>query len=114
MDGEKTEGLSFGMRSLSTGLEEEAQTPLEFGLEQNYPNPFNPTTTIRYQLAEATPVNLTVYDLNGRVVATLVDKQQNAGTYVVTLDAAKLASGVYMYRLQAGGKTFTQKFTLIK
>jgi hypothetical protein len=115
IDGLVVKGLNFGLfGSMATNLDDEMGLPVEFSLDQNYPNPFNPTTSIRYELAESIQVTLTVYDMNGRVVATLVDKQQNAGAYTVVFDATKLASGVYVYRLQAGSHVFTQKLTLIK
>jgi hypothetical protein len=114
LDGQVLSGLNFGIISVTTSLEEDTTTPREFGLDQNYPNPFNPTTTIRYRLAESTAVTLTVYDMNGRVVSTLVNDRQNAGEYTVAFDASSLASGVYVYRLVAGSHVFTQKLTLIK
>jgi Secretion system C-terminal sorting domain len=77
--------------------------PTQFALFQNYPNPFNPTTEISYQLPEDSHVTLKVYDELGKEVATLVNEQQKAGEYSVQLsaDSYHLASGVYIYRLQA-------------
>ncbi len=114
LDGQVLSGLNFGIVSVTTSLEDDTTMPREFGLDQNYPNPFNPTTTIRYRLAESAAVSLTVYDMNGRVVSTLVNDRQNAGEYTVAFDASSLASGVYVYRLVAGTHVFTQKLTLIK
>lgn len=79
------------------------EVPLVFALEQNYPNPFNPSTTIRFTLAENGPVNLKVYDVLGREVATIVNENLNAGRHTRMLNAGGLASGVYLYRLQSGG-----------
>ncbi|MFN3386137.1 MAG: alpha-amylase family glycosyl hydrolase [Candidatus Thermochlorobacter sp.] len=91
-------------------------TPQVFALEQNYPNPFNPTTTIRYQLPQATTVSLKVFDVLGREVATLVNARQAAGQYSVQFSAGDkaLSSGVYFYRLQAGNFVETKKMVLIK
>lgn len=89
--------------------------PMEFSLSQNFPNPFNPSTTIRYTLPEAVPVRVEVFNILGQRVATLVNEPlQEAGYYAVTFDGQRLASGVYMYRIQAGSYTQTHKMTLIK
>jgi hypothetical protein len=85
-----------------------------FELAQNYPNPFNPTTSIRYQIPTAETVNLKVYDILGKEVATLVNGRQEAGNYTVPFNAVRLASGVYFYRLQAGGFVETRKMLLVK
>jgi hypothetical protein len=88
--------------------------PQTIELNQNYPNPFNPTTTIRYGVPEAGPVSLEVFNMLGKRVATLVNENQNAGTYDVDFNAGNLTSGVYVYRLSVRGKTKTKKLTLIK
>ncbi len=85
-----------------------------FSLSQNYPNPFNPTTTISYSIAKQGLVTLNVYNMLGQRVATLVDKLQNAGEYSVNFDASKLASGVYLYRIQSGNFSLTKKMILMK
>ncbi len=94
----------------------EALKPTEFALAQNFPNPFNPSTVIQYQLAENATVKLELYDITGRKVATLVNAWQNAGYYSFTLNgsAYNLASGVYFYRLTAGGFVATKKMVLVK
>ncbi len=74
--------------------------PGEFSLSQNYPNPFNPTTSIRFQIMKSSQVELKVFDILGREVATLVDERLPAGTHETTFNAKGLASGVYLYRLQ--------------
>jgi 5-hydroxyisourate hydrolase-like protein (transthyretin family) len=90
--------------------------PKEFALYQNYPNPFNPTTTIRYSIPEAgsVPVNLKIYDILGREVETLVNKDQKAGNYEVEFNAGKYASGMYIYRLTAGNFKSIKKMMLVK
>ncbi len=76
--------------------------PGEFRLEQNYPNPFNPSTQIRYDIPEQTHVTITVYDVLGREITTLVNETQSPGGYEVTFNAGLLPSGLYLYRIQAG------------
>lgn len=88
--------------------------PKEIGLSQNYPNPFNPSTVINYQLPEQSQVELRVYDILGREVATLVDESMKAGYHSVPFNAGRLASGIYLYRLKAGNTVFIKKLTLIK
>ena len=88
--------------------------PLEFALHQNFPNPFNPSTTISFDVAEAGHVSLSVYDLNGREVATLVNRNLAANSYTVSFDATALPSGTYFYRLEAGSFTAMQKMLLLK
>ncbi|GEM_PF-2977742 len=88
--------------------------PQDFELMQNYPNPFNPVTTIRYKLAENAHVNLAVYDIQGREVTTLVDAQQNAGSYSMQFKASNLASGVYIYKITAGNYTNIKKMILVR
>ncbi len=91
----------------------------EYALEQNYPNPFNPTTTIHYQIPNAGYVTLRIYDILGREVATLIDGMENMGSYSVTFDGGRLASGVYLMRLitkSDEGKSFVKvrKLVLMK
>ena len=97
-----------------THTEPETDVPARMALYQNYPNPFNPSTNFRYELPEAAEVRLNVYDLTGRLVATLVDGQQAAGTHEVRFDASHLSSGIYLYRLQSGSQTLSRTFTLLK
>jgi hypothetical protein len=88
--------------------------PAEFALEQNFPNPFNPSTTIRYALPEAGQVRLEVFTVTGQRVAVLAEGERSAGWHTVTFDGLALASGVYIYRLQAGGFVQTRKLMLVK
>jgi hypothetical protein len=94
--------------------------PEAYALANNYPNPFNPATTIKYALPEAAFVSLEIYNVVGQVVSTLVAEQQTAGRYVVQWDATNdnghsLSSGIYFYRLQAGGEFLeVRKMLLLK
>lgn len=88
--------------------------PTEFKLEQNYPNPFNPTTTIQYQLPQDSKVILKVYDILGSEVAALVNEEQEAGYKEVKFDAINIASGIYVYRLQAGDYISSKKMMLLR
>ena len=83
-------------------------------MSQNYPNPFNPATNISYQLAKGSYVTLKIYNLLGREVATLIDEYQPQGKYDIEFDAANLASGVYIYNMQAGSFSDTKKFIVMK
>jgi hypothetical protein len=87
-------------------------SPEQFHLSQNYPNPFNPATIISYQLSDLSNVKLTVYDLLGRKIETIINKQQSAGKYQVKFNASGLSSGIYFYRLQAGQFSQTKKMIL--
>lgn len=94
--------------------------PINYLIEQNYPNPFNPNTTLSYQLINNSYVSLKVFDILGKEVVALVDKEKQAGTYSIQFQAINLPSGIYFYRLDAietnGGKSFTQtkKMILLK
>ncbi|MFA6468458.1 MAG: T9SS type A sorting domain-containing protein [Bacteroidota bacterium] len=85
-----------------------------FALSQNYPNPFNPTTNIAFTLPQSGTTSLKVYDVLGREVLNVVNQFQEAGSYTVTLDASKLASGMYIYRLESGSFSSVKKMTLVK
>jgi sulfatase modifying factor 1 len=86
----------------------------EFSLNQNYPNPFNPSTTIRYGLPHKTTVQLSVFNTLGQQVAVLENGEQDPGYHEVKFDASKLASGVYLYRIQAGTFVQTKRLLLIR
>lgn len=88
--------------------------PRVFSLEQNFPNPFNPTTTINYKLPRNVHVSLEVYDMLGRRVAVLVNEREDAGSYSVTFNGSGLASGVYIYRLEAGSFVSERKLAVVK
>jgi len=97
-----------------TDVESGGLPPSSFALSQNYPNPFNPTTVIKYQLAAAGEVNLTVYDILGRTTAVLADGRMAAGQHEVRFDGAGLASGVYLYRLIAGRFVQNRKMVFMR
>ncbi|NNJ52685.1 MAG: T9SS type A sorting domain-containing protein, partial [Ignavibacteriaceae bacterium] len=103
-----------GKSSYSDELIVEVVLPIEYALEQNYPNPFNPSTTIKYSIPEDGFVKLAVYNMLGEEVSTLINTQQKAGRYEVTFDASELASGVYIYRLEAANYTASKKLMLMK
>jgi hypothetical protein len=142
---ESTEGNTFGWLSSWTGLSSTAwlyfaltrspfpesstiesvirgERPLEFDLRQNYPNPFNPSTTISFELPWAMHTTLTVYNVLGERIATVVDEMRGPGSSTVLFDAAKFAAGMYFYRLQArptdsgqaGAFVETKKLVLIR
>jgi len=88
--------------------------PSDFNLNQNYPNPFNPSTEIVYSVAQPSKVKLTVTNILGQVVETLVNDFRSTGTYEVTFDAKNLISGLYIYTLEAGSTNISKKMTLLK
>ncbi len=94
--------------------DEEKNLPTEFALNQNYPNPFNSTTTIKYNLPINVHVTLSLYDVLGREVLTLVDEQSKAGYHYAILDASRFSSGVYFYRIQVGQFSQAKKFILLR
>lgn len=90
------------------------ELPRVFALEQNYPNPFNPSTTIRYALPHKSDVHLIVFTVLGQQVVTLVRCEQEAGYHEVRFDGSNLPSGVYFYRMQAGGYLETKKLLVLR
>ncbi len=102
--------------SAVTGIKDKPDThvPQAFELRQNYPNPFNPSTVIEFTVPKAMDVQLTVYDITGRKVATLVNGRVTAGLHRVQFDAKNLAAGIYFYTLKAGNVVQTRKMVLMK
>ena len=88
--------------------------PIEYSLEQNYPNPFNPNTRIKFTIPEESDVNLSVYNILGELVSTIVDEKMNAGYYEYNFDAMQYSSGVYFYRIKAGSFVETRKMILLR
>ncbi len=109
-------GWSILGKSSSTNIEKrgEDEKPLTFSLEPNYPNPFNPATTIRYSISEPDIVTLSIYNIIGQRVETLVSEKQAAGMYEYQWNANGFASGLYFYRLSAGAFTQTRKMMVVK
>jgi pectate lyase len=101
---------------VKTDVEESSapQHPVKFALDQNYPNPFNPITIIRFSVGTYGHTSLRVYDLLGREMATLVNEVKSPGSYTLEWNAVNMPSGVYFYRIDAGGFTQVKKMILIK
>ena len=91
-----------------------AAIPEKFTLLQNFPNPFNPSTNINYAIPKGSNVKLTVFNLLGQEIATIVNKFQNAGSYSIKFDAGNLTSGIYFYKLEAGDFVEVKKMCLIR
>ena len=105
--------------SAQASVQEELLTPEKFILHQNYPNPFNPTTTIKYELFQSSQVTISVYDILGRFVKTLVNRTQDPGVKTIQWDATneqgnRVSAGVYIYKLKAGNFIETKEMVLLK
>lgn len=106
--------------NLALDVDDDQELPQDYWLAQNYPNPFNPTTTIQYSIPARLHVRLVVYNVNGQVIATLVDGVKSAGQYEETWNgagpggASVVASGVYFYRLETNRGAETRKMVLLK
>ena len=103
-----------GQFEYSKTIEVDLGAPKKFELSQNYPNPFNPSTTIKFSLPEAGNVKLTIYNILGQEVRTLVNETKESGVYTINFNADDLDSGVYIYKLQYGSFVQTRKMILIK
>lgn len=116
IDGTNGQGLPFiiygtqivGINNNNTG------TPSSYSLKQNYPNPFNPSTNVSFDMPKSGLVKIAVYDVMGKQVDVIVNKQMEAGSYSFTYDASKLSSGLYFYTLTSGDFKETKKMMLIK
>lgn len=103
-----------GSITYSQEIEIDVKLPNVFELEQNYPNPFNPVTTIKYNLPKASEVALTIYDVLGREIKTIVNEQQQPGSYEVNWNASNISSGIYFYQLKTNDYVNTKKMLLLK
>jgi hypothetical protein len=104
----------FINQTVSSSATDEPILPKIYSLEQNYPNPFNPKTKIQFTIVNRQLTIVTVYDVLGREVATLVNEVKGRGTHAVQFDGSNLASGVYFYRLTAGNFVQTRKLLLLR
>jgi hypothetical protein len=100
--------------TIPTSNENELESPNSFALDQNYPNPFNPSTNISFRLPSSVKVNLTVYNMLGQKVKTLIDGNLNSGTHTIQFNAGNLSSGVYLYQLRTPTTSLTQRMVLVK
>jgi hypothetical protein len=101
-------GTSVGITSTDPNIH------IEYYLAKPYPNPFNPKTVLDFGMPQAGQATITIYDILGRKICTLLDHQLNAGYHQVTFDASDFASGVYFAKLYTNGQVFTQRLTLVK
>jgi hypothetical protein len=103
-----------GEYEYSNEVEVDATAPVDFALAQNFPNPFNPSTEIAYSIADAGMVKLSIYNLLGEKIATVVNDFKAPGSYSVSFDASGFTSGTYFYHLQSGQQMLTKKMTIVK
>jgi hypothetical protein len=107
--------VNFYLNRIFIGIKPiENSVPSEFKIFQNYPNPFNSMTNIRWQMSNAENAKITIYDVLGREVITLINEKLQVGTYQISFDAGKLASGIYFYKLIAGDFIETKRMVLLK
>jgi len=106
--------LEISYQTIAVHQEPFEEVPTEFCLLPNYPNPFNVATTIRYEIPETSPVILSIYDINGRLVEMLENTTRQPGKYSVIWNASNVSSGVYLYRIQSGGFQQVRKCLLVK
>lgn len=107
-------GVTLLVPSSIVGVGEAAELPANCTLEQNYPNPFNPATTISFNLPAKSFVSLKVFDALGREVSVLLGEELSPGTHSRQWNAVNAPSGLYFYRLQAGGYVETKKMVLLR
>ena len=103
----------------SLDLDEDSKVLSDYKIHQNYPNPFNPVTTLSYELAKGGPVNIVIYDMNGRIVKNLLNKYQNAGLNSIKWDATsdqgkQVSAGMYIYSIETPGIKQSKKMLFIK
>jgi hypothetical protein len=108
IEGQNINEIFIGINQISS------EVPAKFSLGQNYPNPFNPQTKIKFSVSKASDVKITVFDVTGRLISTLVNGFIQAGTFETDFDASKLSSGTYFYKLETEGFNETKKMILVK
>ncbi|MFH2048328.1 MAG: T9SS type A sorting domain-containing protein [bacterium] len=101
-------------KTIAVAIDGERNIPTDFGISQNYPNPFNPVTTINYQLPEESHVIISIFNLRGQLVETLVSKSQPTGYYQVNWNASEVGTGMYLYRITAGDFTNVKRCVVMK
>jgi hypothetical protein len=106
--------LQITYSTQGTPIGKTPQVPDKLTLDQNYPNPFNPTTNIRYVIPRAGHVKLSIYNILGQEIETLIDARQSAGAHQVVWNAARVASGVYFYRIKTQSGQIIKSMVLIK
>jgi hypothetical protein len=97
-----------------TSVKENNSIPSGYSLSQNYPNPFNPTTIIRYQIPKEGLVTIKLYDVVGKEIRTLVNAHQTPGNYSYNINASRLASGIYIYKINVNNFTQSKKMVLMR
>ena len=107
-------GDQIEVHNLTAKTGDEPSLPTSYSLKQNYPNPFNPRTTIEFSLPAAGKATVEIFNVLGELVATPFDGMAQSGANVIVWDGAKVASGIYFYRLTADNYTETKKMTLMK
>ena len=100
--------------SIVLGMSNILESKMNYKLSQNYPNPFNPTTKINFSVPIAGMVRLSIFDISGKKVATLVNQRKNVGIYFIEFDGSNFSSGTYFYKFEAGGIIETRKMILLK
>jgi len=111
--------LAEGVNTVATDVETVSEVPQTFKLSQNYPNPFNPRTTIEFEMPVTSYVSIKIYNIMGQEVATLVERSFEPGSYSIVWDGTsssgmRVASGVYLYRFQAGDYREAKKLLILK
>jgi hypothetical protein len=106
--------MKDGTSRYSEIFEADLNNPFSFKLNQNFPNPFNPETSIKFSIPKSGYVDLTIYNLLGQKIRTLVEGYREAGDYTVNFNADELNSGLYIYKLISGDNVLTRKMTLVK
>ncbi|RPI14894.1 MAG: T9SS C-terminal target domain-containing protein [Ignavibacteriae bacterium] len=112
-----THGRSMFEIDLSTLISVEnitSHTAKEYKLHQNYPNPFNPSTTVKFEIPKSGNVKIAIYDINGRLVSELLNKQLTTGQYEIEWNASRISSGIYFYRIESGSFNEVKKMSLVK